>query len=111
MALLPLMHRHLCIVTIRIVAFMTMALLPLSMRRCLCHCQDGVVSLVTIASLPLIHNSVVALVVIASLPSLSWRCCPCCNGVAIIINVIALVARRQAGITADNAQASLPLLL
>jgi hypothetical protein len=69
------------------------------------------ISLVTRASSPLIHDSVVALVVIVSLPSSSWHCCSHCNGVVVIINVIALVARprRQAGITAVNAQASLPV--
>jgi hypothetical protein len=59
----------------------------------------------------LICNAVVALVVMALLPSSSWRCHPCCNGVAVIIDVVALVACHQAGIVAINAQASLPLLL
>jgi hypothetical protein len=69
------------------------------------------VSLVTMASSPLIvYNGVVALIVIALLPSLSWCCCPHCNRVVIIIDVIALIACWQAGITAVNAQASLPLL-
>jgi hypothetical protein len=67
------------------------------------------ISLVTIASLPLIHNSDVDLVVIALLPSSSWHCCPHCNGVVVIINVIVLVARRQAGIAAVNLQAYLPV--
>jgi hypothetical protein len=62
------------------------------------------------ASLPLIRNSVVALVVIALLPSSSWRCCPHCNGAIFAIDVIALIAHWQAGITAINVQASLPLL-
>jgi hypothetical protein len=88
---------------------MMMALLPLSMRRHPCHCQDGVVSLVTMALSPLICDGVVALVVIALLLSSSWHCCPHCNGVLIIIDVITLVACRQAGIAAINVQASLPL--
>jgi hypothetical protein len=61
------------------------------------------------ASLPLIRDGVVALVVIASLLSSSWRRHPHRNGILIIIDVIALMARWQAGIAAVNAQASLPL--
>jgi hypothetical protein len=61
-------------------------------------------------SLPLICDDVIALVVIAWLPFSSWCCCPHCNGVLVIINVIALVACWQAGIAAINAQASLPWL-
>jgi hypothetical protein len=68
------------------------------------------VSLVTMALLPLIQDGVVALVVIALLPSSSWHCCPHCYGVVIIINVIVLVARWQAGIAAVDAQAYLPVL-
>jgi hypothetical protein len=59
--------------------------------------------------LPLIRDGVVALVVIVSLPSSSWCPCPHRNGVVVIIDAIALVARRQAGIAAVNAQASLPV--
>jgi hypothetical protein len=62
------------------------------------------------ALLPLIRNGVVALVVIALLLSSSWRCCPHCNGIFVIIDVIALVAHWQAGIAAVDAQVSLPLL-
>jgi hypothetical protein len=61
------------------------------------------------ALLPLIQDGVVALVVIALPLSSSWHCCPHCNGIVVIINVIALVAHRQAGITAIDAQASLPV--
>jgi hypothetical protein len=61
------------------------------------------------APLLLICDGVVALVVIASLLSSSWGCCPHCNGVLVIIDIIALVACWQAGIVAVNAQASLPL--
>jgi hypothetical protein len=86
---------------------MTMVLLQLLMPRRPCRCQDGVVSLVTMALLPLICDGVVALVVIASLLSSSWQCCPHCNDV--IIDVIALVACWQAGIAAVDAQASLLL--
>jgi hypothetical protein len=68
------------------------------------------VSLVTMALLPLIHDGVVALVVIELLPSSSWHCCPHCNGVVVIIDVIALVACQQAGIAAVNAQAYSPVL-
>jgi hypothetical protein len=57
-------------------ALMTMALLPLSMCRRPCCCQDGVVSLVTMASMPLIRNGVVALIAMALLLSSSWHHCP-----------------------------------
>jgi hypothetical protein len=84
------------------------------------------VSLITMALLPLIPNGVVALVVIALVPSSSWHRCPHHNGVVVIIDVIALVTRWQAGIAAVDAQgyllvslanvalvrmASLPLLM
>jgi hypothetical protein len=62
------------------------------------------------ASLPLICDGVVALVVIASSLSSSWHCCPHCNGVLVIIDIITLVACWQAGIVAVDVQASLPLL-
>jgi hypothetical protein len=61
------------------------------------------------ALLPLICNGVVALVVIALLLSSSWHCCPHCNGILVIIDVIALVAHWQAGIAAIDVQVSLPL--
>jgi hypothetical protein len=79
---------------------MTMALLPLLMHRHPCHCQAGVVVLVTMALSPLIRDGVVALVVMALSPSSSWHCCPHCNGIVFIINVITLIARWQAGISA-----------
>jgi hypothetical protein len=62
------------------------------------------------ALLPLICGGVVALVAIALLPSSSWRRCPHCNDVVIIINAIALIAHWQAGIAAVNAQAYLLVL-
>jgi hypothetical protein len=80
------------------------------MHRHACRCQDGVVSLVTMVLLPLICDVVVALVVIALLLSSSWHCCPRCNGVIVIINVITLVAHQQAGIATVDAQESLLLL-
>jgi hypothetical protein len=58
----------------------------------------------------LICDGVAALVVIALLPSSSWHCCPHCNDVVVIIDVIALVVCRQTGIAAINVQASLSLL-
>jgi hypothetical protein len=67
------------------------------------------VSLVTMASSPLIRDGVVALAVIALLLSSSCHCCPHCNDVVVIIDVIALVACLQAGIAAVNEQVSLPL--
>jgi hypothetical protein len=110
MALLPLMCRHLC-----------------HHCNCDCHPHDNgivaivnaqgslqssrsMVALVTMALLPLIHNGVVARIVMVSSPSSSWRCCPCCNDINIIINVVALVACCQAGIVAIDVQASLLLL-
>ncbi len=96
------------IFTMAIGALVTMALLPLSMCKCLHHCQTrivalvaccqaGVVSLVVMALLPsmrrrLCHcrdcyccphdNCIVAIVdAQASLPLLSWRCCPRNNGI------------------------------
>jgi hypothetical protein len=86
MALVSLIRRVFAIVMIAIVAHMTMATLPLLMRRRPCRCQDGVVALITMASLPLIHNGNVALIAMASLPSSSWRCSPCCNGIIVNIN-------------------------
>jgi hypothetical protein len=117
LALLPLSWWHCChwyagvfaVVVIAIVALMTMALLPLLMCRRPCHCWDGVIPLVTMAASPMIHTSVVALIMTRLMPSSSWRSCPCHNGVTVIINVITLVARFQAGIVAVNAQASLLL--
>jgi hypothetical protein len=67
------------------------------------------VSLVTMALLPLIRDGVVALVVIALLLSSSWQCCPHCNGVVVIIDVIVLVTCWQAGTAVIDAQASLPM--
>jgi hypothetical protein len=79
------------------------------MRRRPYSCRDGVVSLVTMASSPLICDGVVALIVIASSLSSSWHCCPHCNGIFVIIDIIALVACWQAGIVAVDAQASFTL--
>jgi hypothetical protein len=62
------------------------------------------------ALLPLIRNGFVALVAMALSPSSSWHCCPCCNGIVAIIDVVALIARHQAGMVAVDAQAFLPLL-
>jgi hypothetical protein len=39
------------------------------------------------APLPLIPNGVVALIAMASMTSSSWRYCPCCNGIIVIIDV------------------------
>jgi hypothetical protein len=60
--------------------------------------------------LPLICNVIVALIMMVLLPSSSWHPHPCCNGVVVIIDVIALVACWQAGVVAVDAQVSLPLL-
>jgi hypothetical protein len=76
-------------------ALMTMELLPLLMCRHPCCHQASIDALIKMASLPLIYDEIVALVAMALLPSSSWRCCPHCNGIVVII----------------NAQASLPSLL
>jgi hypothetical protein len=117
MVLFPSMRRHFAIIVIAIVALKMMVLLVLLMRRCPCHCRDGVVALVTMASLPLIHNCFVALVAMVSLPSSSWCCCPCCNGIVVIINAQASFPSSQwrccpchDGVVAIDAQAYLPLL-
>jgi hypothetical protein len=89
---------------------MTMALLPLLICRCPCCYQAGIVALVTMALLPLIRNGFVALDAMALSLSSSWHCCPCCNGVIAIIDVVALVACHQVGIIAVDAQAFLSLL-
>jgi hypothetical protein len=86
MALLLLMCRVFAIVAITIFALMTMAALPLLMRRRPCFRQDGVIVLLTMASLPMICNGVFALIAIASLLSSSWCCCPCHNGIVVIID-------------------------
>ncbi len=116
-----------------VVTHILMALLP-SMHRCLCHhchCNcpahdDSVVAVVhaqaslplsncchcplTMPLLPLIHDFVVALVMMASMLSSNWCYCPCCNGVIIIIDVIAFAAHWQSDIIAVDAQVLLPLL-
>jgi hypothetical protein len=68
------------------------------------------ISLITMVSLPLIRKGVVSLVMIALSPSSTWHCCPHRNGVVIIIDVITLIAHREASIAAVDAQVSLPLL-
>jgi hypothetical protein len=74
------------VIAIAIAALMTIALLPLSMRRHPCCCQASVIALVTMVLLPLIRNSVVVLVAMVLLLSSSWCHCPCYNGAVIIIN-------------------------
>jgi hypothetical protein len=96
MALLSLCADVFAIFAIAIVALMTMALLPLSRYPC-CY-EAGVVSLVTMTSSTLIHNSVVALIMMVLLPSSSWSHCPCCNGIVVINDVVALIDHCQAGV-------------
>ncbi len=122
-AWLPSLQWHCCpqctgiftFVAIAIVALMTMSSLPLSMCRRSCHCQAGVVSIVTMVLLPLICNSFVALVTMALLhpqagivalvaillssSSICRRPCCHCDGVVAL----------NAFVVAINAQASLPL--
>jgi hypothetical protein len=61
------------------------------------------------ALFPFIHDRFVPLIAMALLPFSSWHHHPCCNGVVVIIDVIALVAHRQAGVVPGDAQASSPL--
>jgi hypothetical protein len=65
---------------------MTMVSLPLWMHRHPFCCRAGIVALVTMALTLLIRKDIVALFAMASLPSSSWRHCPCCIGIVIIIN-------------------------
>jgi hypothetical protein len=74
---------------------MMMAMLPLSMHRRPCHCQAGAIALVTMALLPLIRDGVVALIAMTLLPSSSWHCCPCYNGVNVIIDMQASLPSLQ----------------
>jgi hypothetical protein len=76
MVLLPSICRVFAIVAIAIFTLLTMALLPLLMHRHPCYCQDGVISLVKMASFSLVRNGVVALIAMASLLSSSWHHCP-----------------------------------
>jgi hypothetical protein len=62
------------------------------------------------ALLPSICDGIVALIAVVLMLSSSWHCHPCHNCVIVIIDVVTLVARCQAGIIAVDAQASLPLL-
>jgi hypothetical protein len=88
---------------------MTMALLLLSMRRCPCCCQAGIVTLVTMASSPLICDSVVSLVAMSH-----------CHPQASIVALVAMVSssssmhrhpcRHHNGIVALIAMAFLPLM-
>ncbi len=117
MTLLPSMHRVFVVVTIVIVALMMMASLPVLMCRCPCHRQNGVVTLGTMALLPLILNSIVTLVAMVSSLSSSWCCWPLHNGVVIIIDVQASLlslqwccCHRCNGVVAIDVQASLLLL-
>ncbi len=105
------------VVAIAIVAFMTMVSLLLLMRKCPCPHWAGIIALVTMASLPLIRNSIVALVTMVSIPPSSWHHCPCCNDIVVIINAQASLPSLQwhycpccDGVVAVDAQASLPLL-
>jgi hypothetical protein len=83
------------IVAIAIVILMMIGVLPLSMCRHSCYCEEGVVALVTMVVLPLIckqhccphHNGVVAILKLALLPSLQWGSChhECAGLLAIIM--------------------------
>jgi hypothetical protein len=86
---------------------MMMELPQLSMHRHPCHHQAGIAALVTMVLLPLIHDGIVALVTMVSLPSSSWHCPPHCNGIVVIIHVVALVTHCQARVVAVNAEDSL----
>jgi hypothetical protein len=96
---------------IAIIAIVTILLSsPLLMRRHPCRFQAGIVALIKMTLLLLICDGIIALIVMTLLPPLSKRCCPCFNGIVVIIDLIVLVACYQSVIVAINAQASLPLL-
>jgi hypothetical protein len=71
MALLPSMRRVFAIVAIPFFSLTMMALLPLSMHRRPCRCQDSVITFITMALFPLIRNGVVALIAMVLLLSSS----------------------------------------
>ncbi len=86
-----------------------MALSPLSMRRHPCYCQDDVVTLVTMVSLPMIRDRVVAHVG-------WWHCCPQASVVALVAMVSLSSSMRRCschhcnGIVARVVMALLPTM-
>ncbi len=82
--LLPLLQWHCCHCQEGFVALVTMALLPSSMHRHLCHCHNGVVALVALAPLPILHG----------------RCCPCCGGIIFLIALTYLPSQCMGVVTA-----------
>ncbi len=75
--LLPSLQWHHCCHQAGVVTHVTMASLPLSMCRRLCCCHDGIVALVALAPLPTLHRC----------------CCPCCASVVVIILLTSLPSR------------------
>jgi hypothetical protein len=113
MVLLLLMCRCLC--SPSIFAIIAIMLLPL-LQWCCCQCQAGVVAFVTMASSPLslrrhlccCHDNIAALVALVPLPTLHGCCSPCCAGIIIIILLTSLPSHCMGAITAV-APALLPL--
>ncbi len=118
-ALIPMvlqlsMCRHLC--SLGIFAIVAILLLPLTQWRC-CRLQAGVVALVTMASLPSsmrrrlchCHNDVAALVALVPSPTLHGHCCLCCTGVVILIALTSLLSHCM-GIVTIVAPVLLPQL-
>ncbi len=95
------------VIAIAIIPLVMIALLPLSMCNCLCHCQAGVVTcnkgivtldlqqcccpccngnvaILKLVLSPYCNGVVVIINVQASSPSLQWCCCPCYNGIVAV---------------------------
>jgi hypothetical protein len=98
------MRRHLC--SPGVFAINAITLLPLLQWRC-CRHQAGVVTLVTMALLPLLmhmylchcHNGVVALIVLAPLPTLHRHCHPYCASVVFLIALTSLPSNCMGAVT------------
>ncbi len=60
-----------------------MVSLPLLMQRLLCHCHNGVVTLIALAPSPRLHRC----------------CCPCCSGVVVLIALTSLLSRCMGVVT------------
>jgi hypothetical protein len=89
--LLTSLQWHHCRHQASVVALVPMELPPLSMRRRLCCCHDGVVALVVLAPLPTLHG----------------HCHPCCTGIVDLILLTSLPSR-QIGVITVVAPALLP---
>ncbi len=88
-----------CLCSPGIFAIIAIMLLP-SLQCPHCHCQAGVVVLVTMASSPLslhkhlcrCHNGIIALVALVPSPTLHGCYPPCCTGMIVIIPLTSLLS-------------------